>query len=655
MISDNNTYLHTGNEFITISNINTSNAGIGEIGFIHNGFRACVELRGPQDCPLLQPTVKLDGEELFDGKLEAEQASYWIPSITAASPKLTATAMVFAPLERRGFACVLTLRNNTDRPVQVEAGWTGCWESSHVTANISRLLSGTKHGSLSSWHEGVPVIEFRGQTPLFAMALVSQEIVQAEIWDAGEQCKIGDGSKESVSANSGEAIHYKVVDKYIIEPNGTLNIPIYVGIGLEEVSSVASARELRLQGWDRMLKYLKAWLDKHTIECDDPYFQRLININSFYNYFYSQGITLDTEELIMTASRSSLNDHCGAYLDRDALRWSLPAILQISWAQARKALTYAFTQQLKNVGVHTRFIDGIVLEPGLQLDQLCAPIRALTLYVQLTGDMSVVFDRRVQVGVNTIQQILAAQRHPDVALFETLLLPSEEPSRLPYVCFSNILVWRVLCDIGWLYDRIRDLDRAAEAIRLANQVRAAIMEHFVVDGPNGKMFAQAIDLEGHHLIGDEPAGSLQMMTYFEFCAPSDPVYKNTVAWIHSDMNPQSGAGHPFAAPPSTGKSGPSVLSVANDLLTGRKDVALDFLRRATLDNGIACETVDANTGRAVGGRAFASGAGYLAFSLRLALNAMCPPTAVVEQKRRPSETLYEPPPETSQDTKKARM
>jgi hypothetical protein len=366
----------------------------------------------------------------------------------------------------------------------------------------------------------------------------------------------------------------------------------------------------------------------------------MINMNSFFNYFFSQGITLDTEEVVMTTSRSSLNDHCGAYLDRDAMRWSLPAILQVSWSQARRALIHAFTDQLPNVGVRTRFINGIVFEPGLQLDQLCAPIRALTLYVQHTGDMSIIFDRRVQMGINTIQQILAAQRHPEVALFETLLMPSGEPARLPYVCFSNMLVWRILRDIGQLYDLIRDVDRVEESIKLANQVRAAIMAHFVVDGPDGRMFAEAVDLEGNHVIGDDPAGSLRLMTYFEFCQPSDPVYRNTVNWIHSETNPPSDL---------------SLVGVINDLLTDRMDEALDFLRRAGMDNGIACETVDSVTGNATSGRAFASCAGYLAFGLRRALNAICPPTAVVEQKRRPSETLYEPPPEVSHDTKKARM
>jgi hypothetical protein len=381
----------------------------------------------------------------------------------------------------------------------------------------------------------------------------------------------------------------------------------------------------------------------------------MMNVNSFYNYFFSQATTLDTEELILTSSRSSRNDWCASYWDRDAMRWSLPAVLQMNWTQARNMLIYAFTTQLSNVGIRSRFIDGIVLEPGLQLDQLCAPIRALDMYVEVTGDMSILFDRRVQTGVNAIQQILAAQRHSETALFETLLLPSGEASVYPYVCFSNVLVWRSLLDIARIYDRIRDIDRTEEANRLAVQIKEAILDHFIVDGPFGKMFARETDLHGNYQLGDDPMGSLRLMCHVGFCTQNDPVYKNTVNWIYSEHNKMSSKGNSFEAPLGPDGSGPSVVSVIIDLLSGRAPKALDFLRRAELDDGIACATVDCETGRAIGGMAFASCAGYLAFGLRTALNAISPQTELIEQKKRPSEALYHPPPEKSHDTRKARM
>lgn len=648
--------LSTGNEFVAIPDVSIPRAGIETISFMYTAFRACVELGGAADRPLVKPILEIDGRDAFSEGVRGDLVSFWVPRFDVSLGGVDASAVFFAPLERRGFACVLTVTNGSAREVKLRAGWRGCWESTHHTARLAKLMAGVKHAYMSSWTPGVPVIEYRGHTPLFAMALLAQDAACSRVWGGDLETCPSDWAGDSVTARPGQPVHYELADEHVLAPGGSKVIPVYVGIGLEEVSAIASARELKLQGWERMLAGLTAWLDTRTIDCDDPYLKRLINVNSFYSYFFSQALALDTEELVITTARSSRNEHCAAYRDRHAMLWSLPAVLQINWTQARKMLIHAFTVQLANVGVHSRYINGIVLEPGLQLDQVCAPIKALHFYVQLTNDLSVLFDRRVQTGVNTIQQILAAQRHPEVALFETLLLPSGEPSRYPYVCFPNMLTWRVLRDVAWLYDRIRDLDRALEADALADRVRDAILAHFVVPGPLGNMFALATDLQGNHELGDDPAGSIQMAAYYGFCSQDDPVYRNTVAWIHSEHNTCSGRGLPFEAPLTRGGAGSSVTAVITDLLTNRVDQALDFLRRAPLDNGIACEAVDPSTGVVTSGEAFASSAGYLAFSLREALGLPVPDVAAALQRRRPSEALYQPPPpETSQVTKKARL
>ncbi|MCX8052184.1 MAG: glycoside hydrolase family 125 protein [Armatimonadetes bacterium] len=647
--------LSTGNEFISISDISTSTAGISRVGFVYEGFRACIELHGTPKCPLLRPTVSIDGEETFDTEINSDLVSYWIPKFDVCRSSIRASALVFAPMDRRGFVCALRIENTSDRSVKLKAGWRGCWASTYYAANLPKPMAGVKHGSISSYRPGVPVVEYRGHTPLFAMAIVPQEVVPAEVSDS-EGHVAAEWSAETLSATPGVPLYFALIDEYTLAAGEQRDVPVYVGFGLEEVSAIASAEELRLQGWERTLSSLKAWLDARTIECEDEFFKRLVNVNSFYSYFYSQAVALDTEEMTIVTARSSSNEFCGTYRDRDALLWSFPAVLQVSWSQARKMLIHALTTQLANVGVRSRYINGVVLEPGLQLDQLCAPIHALDKYVQVTGDMSVLFDRRVQHGINIIQQTLAAQRHPEVELFETLLLPSGEPSRFPYVCYSNVMVWRALRDAARLYDRIRDLDRAMEAGQLADRIRAAILANFVVDGPFGKMFARAIDLEGNFELGDDPAGSLQMLAYLEFCTADDPVYRKTVQWIYSEHNPFSNCAATFAQPSACGGPGPSVLSVVNELLIGRKEAALDFLERAKLDDGIACESVDQTTGRAISGKAHAAIAGYLAYGLRTALNLELPETAEVPQRRRPSEVLYQPPPpEAAQIPKKARL
>jgi len=648
--------LSTGNEFVSIPEISTETGGIGSVGFIHQGFRACIELHGSEDCPLLQPVVEINGQELPSSYMQSELVSYWIPRFNIPSPELTATAIIFAPLDRRGFVYALTVENTSNSELRVRAGWRGCWQSSSHTVSLSKPMSGSKHANISFQGTSAAVIEFRGHAPMFAMALASQEAVPVRMWNPETGEEIASSTEQCLNASAGSQVCYELMDEYVLQPSEKKAIPVYIGIGLEEVSALASALNLRIHGWDRMLAGLTTWLDKHTIDASDERLKRVMNVNSFYNYFYAQAMTTDTEELVITAARSSRSDSCAIYRDRDAMRWSLPAVLQINWTQARKMLIYALTTQLPNVGLHSRFINGIALEPGLQLDQLCAPVRALHTYVQLTGDMSILFDRRVQTGINTIKDILIVQRNPASLLFETLLMPSGEPSQYPYVCFSNVLVWRVLLDLAALYERIRDVDRTDEAIAIANKLRTAIMEHFVVPGPNGDIYARAVDLEGHFELGDDPEGSLLLLTYFGFCTHEDPVYKNTVDWINSSYYAEHKCGSRCELASKTeGKQARSVLGVANELLAGHTEEALEFLRRAELDGGIACECAEQGTGRAISGMAYAGAAGYLAFGLRLALNGILPEAASALMTRRPTGTLYQPPPEIDHGSKKARL
>ena len=109
------------------------------------------------------------------------------------------------------------------------------------------------------------------------------------------------------------------------------------------------------------------------------------NTNLFFCIFFSIGVTLDTEEFVMVTSRSPRYYVSAAYWDRDSLLWSFPAILQADTALAKKMLLYVFGRQRRTIGVHSRFIDGTVLEPGFELDELMAPVLALERYVTATG------------------------------------------------------------------------------------------------------------------------------------------------------------------------------------------------------------------------------------------------------------------------------
>ena len=241
--------LSTGNEFISIPDITASTAGIEDAGFMHTGFRACIELQGSDSCPFIKPVLEVDGKDLIAGNAQSEQVSYWIPRFTASAPTISAEYLIFAPLDRRGFVCLLTVENTSQGSVTVKAGAKGCWESTLHTANHSKRMSGVKHAIVSPVGGGVPIIEFRGNVPILALALVSQEPMPSRVYDGGSRNGDVDSVDEGPCTVAETPVYYELIDEYVLGPSEKKVLPFYVAIGLEEVSAIASAQELRLQGW----------------------------------------------------------------------------------------------------------------------------------------------------------------------------------------------------------------------------------------------------------------------------------------------------------------------------------------------------------------------------------------------------------------------
>jgi uncharacterized protein len=636
----------TGNRFVAIPDVLTSNCGILDISFLSMRSRASIELHGTEHEPFLQPVVSIAGQNADLSSAKWEMERYWIPSFQVAQGGVTVSSRVFAPLAQRGFVWVLEVSSQADGPVEVEIGWKGLWKDTYHVVGVSKPVEGVRFGSVSQWGGGVPFVEFRTGTPQYAVAFQPSEPMQITIESAGDaDRRITGPSQGDVAARGPNGLRYSFVLPMTLGPGERRTLVLHVGLGLEETSAVASAADIERHGWENLYSDLAGWLEAHKASVQDEQLDYVLNLNAFYNYFFSQGMTLDSEELVLVTGRSSKYDASATYRDRDAMRWSLPAVLQITPGQARRMIEYAFTTQLRNVGIQSRFIDGVVMQPGFQLDELCAPIRALYTYVRATHDMSILFDRRVQTGVNRVRQLLNQSMHPSAMLFETLLEPSGNTATYPYVTYDNALVWRALQDLAWMYELIHDLDRSEENAVLAKQVHKATMAHCVVNGPMGPMFAYSVDLHGNFEIKDDPFGSLKLLSWYEFCDADSSIYQNTVRWIHSDENPYSFSRSSFGFPGCETASHPHVLSVANDLLTGRVEQAVDFIRRAEMDDGLACHTVDENTGRVAGGRAFATCAGYLAFALSTALGAASAPAEL-----EPSARLYEPPPPEIRDS-----
>lgn len=582
-------YLPTGSEQVSLPRVNEINAGVEDLTFLHMASRGLIDLRGGQLEPLMRPFVAQQGVEAELGGFEWSRLGYWYPRFAARAGALGLEGVILTPVGERGFGYRLWLTNNGAETVETAFGLRGQTGSAWHCVNVDKPIEGALNCYVSGW-SGLPVFEQMCGVPLFALAPICEGECRAEFELAGEGWL------------------WRLERTVRLAPGESAEFTAWWGLGLEEVSAVTSARELQRRGWDWELRRSLAWLAQRSLDLGDEALTRLYNTNLFFCIFFSTGRTLDTEELVLVTSRSPRYYVSAAYWDRDSLLWSFPAVLDADAALAREMLGYVFGRQRRNIGVHSRFIDGTVLEPGFELDELMAPVLALERYVDATGDRSVLADPDVLRGIDGILKKLDAERAEDCELYETFLQPTDDERVYPYITYDNVLVWRALRALGRLFER-------PELTERAERVRRAIYDNCIFDGA----FAWSVDLAGGHDVYDEPPGSLLLLPYYGFCAWDDPVYLKTAEMIRSPDYAYSFAGCEIAEIGCPHAPHPWLLSIGNSLLCGRSGEALEHLRRTRLDNGIACESVDEHTGECTTGEAFATCAGFICHALRRAI------------------------------------
>ena len=523
--------------------------------------------------------------------LEWKRDHYWIPQFSAQAGDVEVCGVLLAPIGGRGF--VYRLEVSAPREITVTYGLKGCFGQTRLEINESKSIRGEKWVYPSNWNHSF-VMDFRVGLPLFAFAPIFEGDMD---WD--------------YSVDEEQNISFSIMKTIQLTLGEQGSAEIIWGFGYEEVAAAASAKEILRQGYRHEYERTASWLAARTFVVSDARFSELLNLNLFFNFFYAAGITLDTEELCLVTSRSPRYYVSAAYWDRDSLLWSFPAITMVDTAFARDALIYVFTRQIRNVGIHSRFIDGTLLEPGFELDELCAPIVALRRYVDISGDGTILEEKCVLDGIQHILRILESKKHPEIDLYETFLQPTDDPHLYKYLTYNNMLVWRMLTDLNILCD--------LPLLEQAERVRRAIYTHCVQEQGGKRIFAWAVDLQGNWYTYDEPPGSLMLMAWYGFCAADNETYCNTVDTIRDPGYRYSFSGMPIAELGCEHAPHPWVLSICNSLLSGHRESALTHLSRTQLDNGVACESVHEVTGECTTGKAFATCAGFLAFALGEAL------------------------------------
>lgn len=591
-------YIVTGNEYVSLPTIREADAAVEGISFLHMGAKGMLEMCGGET-PFLKPYVRCDGADVALTDFVWQHEAYWIPCFTAKAGAVTLHGTILAPVGERGFGWRLRLEGDTAGH-RWELGMEGCWAKTVHSINESKEIVAEKNLYRSNWNHQY-CMDVRLGLSLFAFAPIMTEDWHQTLYHY---------SYEKV----GKDIRYRLWAAWD-EQEENLTAVFWFGLGFEEVAATTSAKEMMRQGFDGMREKTLGYLQPRIRHTADPALDEKLNRNLFFSYFFGSGRTLDTEEYVLVTSRSPRYYVSAAYWDRDSLLWSFPSIVLVDEDAAEEMIRYVFTRQIRNIGIHSRYIDGTLLEPGFELDELCAPVIALGRYVEKSGNRDYVRKAFIEEGIAHILKRLKGKRHPNTALYETFLQPTDDTRTYPYITYDNVLVWHMLRKIAALYDGIWPAEKCKALLAEAEAVKTAIWDNCVFEKDGRNMFAWSVDLTGNWDIYDEPPGSLLLLPHYGFCDMEDPVWKHTAAIIRRKDYPYSFADCPIAEIGCPHAPHPWILSLSNSMLSDRKEAAKKHLMLCKMDNGIACESVDEYTGESTTGDAFATCAGFLAYGI----------------------------------------
>jgi hypothetical protein len=581
----------TGNDWIALPSIRAGDAALTDFNVISMRYRGLIEFAGATGQPLMKPFLSVGGVKKPFANLSWRLRDYWLPTGTMEADGLRTQISYVAPPDSRAAIIRFRVTNLGKAPIKVAPGMEVSWARTNRVTYSPEPLTGARTMSPTPIDSDMEIFNYKTDDTQFAWGFAY----------VGSH-----GVLHEAPADPGVTAQHEAT----LKPGETLDVHYLIGVGLEEYSAAYAMRVLNKRidryGIDGVIDQAAAEARRHTRTTGRVDLDRIMNRNLLFTTYFAWGRALDTEQFVGMTSRSNRYYVSAAYWDRDALLWSFPALLDTDPARAREVLAYVFGIQARNIGIHSRFIDGVVLEDGFELDELVAPLVALKSYVDATGDESVPALYAPQVA--TIERRLSALRDPVTGLYETFQDAEDEYVQKPFSVYDNVLTWRALNDLASLEKR-DDLRAQAAALK------AAIMRYGVrsgAEGAGGPIFAATVSATDGDFM-DVPPGSLLKLPYLGFIAEDDPLFVRTYNWLHFSHYQYSYADKPWGLPGSYRLPFTTSWSVADHLRlkTGRAR-ALKVLTESPWDGGIITEGVKPDTARAdQEGRAFATAAGYV--------------------------------------------
>ncbi|HYX45388.1 MAG TPA: glycoside hydrolase family 125 protein [Sphingomicrobium sp.] len=596
-----NDVIPTGNDWIALPSIRAGDGALQNFNVISMRYRGLLEIAGVADRPLMAPFIEIAGVRRPLSNLNWSLRDYWIPTGTMDADGVRVRLTYVAPPDSRAAIIRFQVTNLRKTMLRVAPGMHVDWGRTNRVTYSPEPLSGKRAMSPTPIDTDMEIFEYNTDDTRMAwgFAYVGSE-----------------GSLHAGTDNPGLTARHEAQ----LAPGQTLDVHFIIGAGLEEYSAAYAMRVLNKKidryGLDGIIDQAAADAHRRTRSTGDPDLDRIMNRNLLFSTYYAWGRSIDTEQFTGMTSRSNRYYVSAAYWDRDALLWSFPAILDSDPSRAREILDYALGIQARDIGIHSRFIDGVVLEDGFELDELVAPIVALASYVDTTHDLSVL--ERHRGVVDSWLKRLRAERDPATGLYATFQDSQDEYVRKPFSIYDNVLTWKALSDLAHLAALEHRPDQSSlseEAARLKDAIyRYGVLNG--AEGAGGPIFAALVDSKGGDFV-DVPPGSLMKLPALGFVSEDDPIFRRTYAWLHSKHYAYSYADQPYGLPGSYRLPFTTSWEVADHLaLKEGRAQALKILKASPWDGGIITEGVKADTGVPdTQGLAFATAAGYVAHTI----------------------------------------
>ncbi|SFE64126.1 Meiotically up-regulated gene 157 (Mug157) protein [Thermoanaerobacter thermohydrosulfuricus] len=575
-IDKNIRVLYAGNHYISLPEIDVEKASIKNLNIVSLSNKGLVELSGEE--ALFKPVFYKKGEKLEIVKSEVSEELYYIPNIKLYfSNGDFVIIKIYADIKEKGF--VYEFESSEEIEVYLEVNL----DKLFFLRFNSHEIEFKKEFKIDKWLKN-PALNIYSYNIAFSLAF--------------------GGEKDFDYEEKNEKIILKS------KTNGTNCFYISVNSDMDGASTTLI--HLKRKGFKNIYKEFYNWLKSKYIKySQDKDLESLLNKNLFFNYFFSIGKDMESDNYIALTSRSPRYYVSGAFWERDSFLWSFPAIKIIDKSFHDYIAREMILRHSKNAGDHAHYIDGTVLYPGFELDEAAS-------YFILLENMDVDLDDIELVkALEVVYSRIEEEYDSRIGLYKTFLLPSDDPSEYPFVTIDNVILWRGFINLKNLYLKLNWYKKADMLQKKIDGIYNGIYKYLVTEVEGKRIFAWSTDGEGNYKLYNDPPGNLGLMYYYDFVDYQNEVFRNTIDYYYSRKYKyyfedakikELACDHHPNTPSGLGLCG----SLLNPLM--RKE-ALKWLKMANMDYGLLAESFDKDTGEAKTGVGFATGSGYLAMAL----------------------------------------